>query len=101
MGEVDLFSRSSLQASLIFLANTKYNSAQPFQQADTRHKPGNCISILKKQPGSPTGLRRGHMSGKLLQEPPKQFLGEFFSIMVVLQIELNNKYYVRRIHVYF
>jgi hypothetical protein len=53
MGEVDLFSNSSLGASLIFflsnfspLANTKYSSLatdQPSRQVDTTHKPAATV----------------------------------------------------------
>jgi hypothetical protein len=55
-------------------------------------------SILKKPPGSPTGLRRVLGSGKL-QKPHEQFLGDFLSIVVLPQVELSNAMKGKPIHV--
>lgn len=68
------------------VANTKYDSAAADQfsrQADTRQ----AVSILRKPLGSPTCLRRGRRGSKRQQEPR---LGEFLSMVVLPQVELNN-----------
>ncbi|EDL05859.1 mCG144568, partial [Mus musculus] len=87
------------------VGNTKYDSAaadQASRQADSRREPAAAVlsfqqgdtrqlwSILKKPPGSPAGLRRGHRSGKLPREPHEQFVGEFLSTSKLSPVELNN-----------
>jgi hypothetical protein len=92
MREVHLFSDSSLGLSSNLLwqqfspiANNKYNSAAADQY--TRHVPAAVVpSWRNSKARQPI---QSHGEGKLLQNPHKQFLGEFLS-MATLQVELNN-----------
>ena len=112
MGEVDLFSNSSLGAISIFFVNSSVpkqtpNTAQQLQTSPlgrqtpgtnpqlqsspfSKQTPGNCSSILKKLARIPEDLRQGHVSGNLLQESYEQFLGKLLSMAALPQIELNN-----------
>ena len=92
MGEVD--GAIVLWGQFSLVANTKYDSAaadQTSKQTDTTHKLARTVQS-KKLLGSPSSLRRGRRSSKLLQEPHKQFFGGllFLSMVVFPQVAINN-----------